>query len=174
MSQLLGRLRFWGTAFPASWNTLIPFFRSDLGMWCWWDGTRWLSATEYSFSFAAYVGGALPEWSGSTEVGVASLRQDYASYITRWSITNIYLSGLNNGSNYWKLYLRTFTGLSTIKVFDTSAGFSGGAWNDGHEEVSGISQPGLGTGGVQFYVETVGSPGGLRAYPTVFYRLIIT
>ena len=35
-----------GSSLPAqpAYGTDVPFFRTDLGEWCYYDGTRWLSS----------------------------------------------------------------------------------------------------------------------------------
>lgn len=101
-----------GTAFPASPKTNTYFDRTDLGIRCWWDGTRWLGP-EVIIAAHNYRG-TIP-YSSSEEILASSVRSDRALYITRFSVS-YYTGGGVDASNHWRVTLRRLT--SGVSVED--------------------------------------------------------
>lgn len=168
-----------GTAFPASADlpgglqTNDRFYRTDLGFLCFYDGTRWLTAHEYSESILPSAGIAAPlpdaSYVNNQSVAFNASRSDYGIYFTRahaW----MFVATTNNGSNYWELQL-TNTGTS-CGTFSTAADAA-----NTNLYKSATTPVVLATGRQYWQIRTsnnVGTPGNLSFSFTVFYRLIIT
>ncbi len=157
-----------GSAMPGTKATGDQFFRTDLGMWVYWDGTRWLTCHEYSIP--------LPMVTNQPANGSGSyvpLRSDYAPYFTKCSLIT-YVGGTNNGSNFWYVEAQ---GLNLTQVSGTDAyiiGTSSDAVNTWvrHEGVSNaiLTYKDL----LRLTFSKSGAPGNLNASGNAFYRLIIT
>jgi hypothetical protein len=158
-----------GTAFPASPATGRQFFRTDLGLACYYNGTNWVTS---QLLLAAHAFTSTITVSSSFHV----LRTDYRPWIERVSL--LYnISTTNDGSNYWTIATRTtnaaITTTTSIHVVNTSAA-TAGAWTS-----SDLAANTANDGGttnkywLDFAVTKTGSPGQITLYGTVFYRLII-
>lgn len=119
-----------GTAFPPTPSTNDRYTRTDRGIDYYYDGTRWLSVTEYSTDMSTY--GQL--WSAVSTSGTTvaiSRVPDLGGtqiYLTKWRIRT-QVGGTNNGTDYWTLALQNDAG-STISSFNTSADGASGADHD--------------------------------------------
>lgn len=174
MGLSLSRVRFWGNAFPASWNTTIPFWRSDLGVWCKWDGTRWLGP-EYQVAQHNYLGS--PPFSATTEVLATTIRSDYALYLTRFA-ASFYCGGGVNGTNYWDVKLRRFTaGAGSVDTI-VSMRTTGQGWDKvaADKVAADMSNNPLNTTDIvlQVYVEKTLSPNAIYLQAAVWGRYVYT
>jgi len=113
-----------GTAFPASKATNDRYWRTDLGLEFYWDGTRWLSTTLYresltmpvapqtAFSAAASIGRWTP-WAADFDLWLVNF------YLSTYVVTT------NNGTNFWTVsvvkYQSDFSTSSTPATHNTSA-----------------------------------------------------
>lgn len=113
-----------GTSFPTSGlATDYLFYRTDLDMWFFYDGTRWLSSTLYRETFllndalqpivgAAANVGYSPAWNTDHDLWVEKL---YAS---------TYVATTNNGTNFWTVALNKINSafaLTSMGNFTTAA-----------------------------------------------------
>jgi hypothetical protein len=162
-----------GSAFPSSPITGQQFWRTDLGVLCYWDGSRWLGP-EQRVDWHYYPLAPTGEIAATTEYQYASLSRDRATRLMRWEIGEGYVNGTNNGSNYWKLILRTFPAQVNVQStpFNTS-GWAGTTWTPGRV-TSFDTHPAGGTNAIQVYVEMVGSPGPIRFPHALYVREIYT
>lgn len=157
-----------GTSFPASPATGLMLFRTDLGWWAYYDGTRWLTAHEYTTAlpFADYsASDSFANWQ--------RFRTDYNLYVTRVAMTTR-VSTTNNGTNFWTIAIegqnQGFSGGTTIYQPDTSADTAGTFTS--HEATANVVLTSL----VHFNlsVQKTLAPGTLRISWAVYYRLILT
>lgn len=155
-----------GSEFPSSPIDEDFFYRSDLGLWCFYDGTRWLSETVFTTTFNA-------GWEGAAFYNVIAIRQDYNIYVERITCGH-YVLTTNNSSNYWSasaiLIDATLTSVNLHSF--TSQTESPDTWSfyDGAPTSASIAS----NVGISLNVTSVGSPGLLLPTYTFYYRLIIT
>lgn len=172
-----------GTSFPGSKATNDRYWRTDLGMEAYWDGTRWLSTQIYdwpantsidtSMSTGGYsvdsVAGVLTPWSTT-----------YDLYVVRWDATlrvDASNSG-NTGAHYWTCALQVGT---SANVYTTLTGAtvntSAGTTNTNYALTATVGQlwtPGTNPIG-RCLVSKTGTPGKLTYAPFVArYRLVLT
>ncbi len=165
-----------GTAFPTSPAPAAGdrFWRTDLKLDCYFDGTRWLSVEEYELGagqqVSAPAGGITT--SPSTVVRCA-VRADYEIYLTRW-VTHSRVLTTNNGSNYWTVALTYQIGnatATTITSYTTAADTAGNLTN--HDQaINAVLNSSA--EGVSTTVTSSGAPGAIYAPSAIFYRLIVT
>jgi len=158
-----------GTSFPGSPSTGDRFFRTDLGWSCFYDGTRWLTDFELSHFFPYASGFAVDGDSGNG----SRIRGDYAIYVTRVSVST-YITGTNNGSNYWTVTLKTLhlgVGVAQFRAFNSSAD-THDVFTD-HDSAADTPNPAY-SYGMAIYYAKVGSPGTFSYSANVCYRLIVT
>jgi len=166
-----------GTAFPtvghdgAAVQAGARFFRTDLGLLCYYDGTRWLTVHEYvvQFTTAHYVQTAI----GTALVGEVTFRQDFAPYFTRQTTEQV-VAGRNNGTSCWTLAYRTMSTAgavgTTLLTWNTSADTAAVVvFHDGTTVTTAATY-----GSVQLIATGTLAPGALTINGAVlFYRLII-
>ncbi len=83
-----------GTSFPGSKATNDRYWRTDLGMGAYWDGTRWLSEKRYRYDCDWKAG-----LSATTTVGVLHTTDFYDTYVESLDIVN-FESG-QDGTNHY-------------------------------------------------------------------------
>lgn len=170
-TQVIERRGGAGTSQPTGISAGFRFFRTDLGMDTYYDGTRWLSVHEYDANLqqtAFTVAGSYV---------IEPLRQDYAPYITRLGLEYIVLT-TNNAGNNWLITIRggnaTYAATTTIHTFNTSA-IAANTWtNIDTATPSGTAIP---SNRAFFDIAATinaGAPGVLAIAATLYYRLIIT
>lgn len=154
-----------GMAFPTSPYTNQVFYRDDLGLLCYYDGTRWLTVAEYVLDFQPGFG-----ITANTE-GYSAMRTTYDAYVTR--VTAAYsVSTTNNGSNYWSFVVRYAAAATTIATLTTAAA-SVGTWTRGESTPNTVVAQSTALA-IQVSVTKTGSPGALYSGVRVTYRLVIT
>ena len=161
-----------GAAFPASPATNRLFFRTDLGWWCYYDGTRWLTVHEYHIPqiVTNYVQTAI----ALAGAGETALRTDFAPYFTRYAIqTNA--AATNNGTNFWTITFRTLNSArsaTTTLVTFTTAGDTAGAVVS-RDAAPSTPNPANFTI-AQVVAQGTLAPGALTIYSaSLFYRFIV-
>lgn len=92
-----------GTSFPASKATNDRYWRTDLGLEFYWDGTRWVTTTLYrealgtgDYTTGTFVtGNTMTRWAFTNGLGldVWIVRVDGWTFVTT----------TNNGSHYWTI-----------------------------------------------------------------------
>jgi hypothetical protein len=158
-----------GSSFPAqpAYGTSVPFYRTDLEGWFFYDGTRWLgdrmqiaitglrTGTDYSPVFVV----PLPEFA-----------QTFAIWIERVDIATA-VAGTNNGSNYWNATVTNEPGTAGLVTIATSAdaGSSTSYVHSGAPLVSWYVQNML-----TMFAWRTGSPGSLDYGAIVYCRIIAT
>lgn len=160
---------FAGTAFPTTKFLYRPYFRTDLGWLCYWDGTRWLTLHELSMAFTPVI---LVNTNDAT-IYIRN-RTDYAPYFTRIAVTT-YTAATNDGTHYWTITFRgidlTFGAVSNVLAFNTS-GDTADTFTS-HEAAPGTANPTKYTHFQAFGTKT-STPGNCTLFITAYYRLIVT
>lgn len=155
-----------GAAFPTTPPTSAVFFRTDLGMWAYYDGTQWLTVHEYVAPIVA--------WSVQNNAVVTdwAIRTDFAPWITRVAIITR-VDTTNNGTNFWTLNIQ---GVNTARSASTAivtalTSVDTVATNTSHETAPAMTP----TNRSFFRLDprTTGAPGVLTAAITIYYRLIL-
>lgn len=113
-----------GTSFPASPPTGSRYFRTDLGMEFYYNGTRWLSTQRITIPISNTEHVAFPYAASVSVAHRATFGNDFDLWLEYWNCTSNVLT-TNNGTNYWRSEMRKIdhnTGSSVLLVsFDTSA-----------------------------------------------------
>lgn len=159
-----------GTAFPTGIATGFLFFRTDLGWWCYYDGTQWLTEDEFvqtttMATFAATNNSALDQL----------FPAEFAVFITRVAYTTS-VAVTNNATNFWTI---TTAGVNLGKsagttIFSfTTAGDTVGV--DTQRDTSAVTED---TPANRRYwrtaVTTTLAPGSITIHAQIRYRLIVT
>ncbi len=161
-----------GTAFPTNPAPAAGdrFFRTDLGWLCYYDGTRWLTAHELVECWPM-LSAAAP-FNGGVSFG--RTRGDYASWFTRVSVTTG-LGSPNDASNYWWVLVYSATTMfsAATQVYAYNTIGDGVNVNTAHDGVASPQNP-ANYGAVYVQLTSVGTPGGLNLFFSIYYRLIVT
>ena len=155
-----------GASFPASPSAGDPpWFRTDRGLWYYYDGTQWLTTNEYETSFLPWE--AAPPYSTSSFQILTPPRNDYNLYLVRaTAITDVL--GVNNINNYWTISLRTE--VATLWTFNTQ---NDGGSNTYRTQVLNTVYVPSATPFFRLRLDSAtGSPGGVRMSSAIWYRLI--
>lgn len=163
-------LRYGGTSFPASPTTNDLFYRTDLGYWCYYDGTRWLSCHIETTTLGLQ----------EALIGAAANATFWAPYMGNYNIyaieanvaTDVFTT--NNATNYWTVQVGTQDGgVATPRgsSFNTSA--DAVATMTTHNVPLGVV---LGTSTDAWYVSFTKTltPGTIYVLAQVRYRIILT
>lgn len=160
----------YGTSMPSGYPQNVAYFRTDLGLWIYNDGTRQLTAEEFQCDLQAYARNPLPfGGAGATTVLLSPQRTDYAPYYVR---AKAYLDVLttNNATNYWQCSL--YLGATSVWTFTTASDAPNTALNK-EDATAGVT---TGTSFAKLDVIKAGAggaPGSLFVAVSVWYRLII-
>lgn len=163
------------TTFPASPSSDDQFYRTDLDMWFFYDGTRWLSTAVYQTN----IGIGLTNISATdvnvnnTRVKTPSLRggtniwvetAEYAFYVAGGTALS--------GSHKWVVDISSIDTSGTTTVIDTLNVNSGGSddWRETEQVVDALM------GANEFMLRTpatkTGTPGDLYCYAALTYRIV--
>lgn len=164
-----------GTSFPSSPVGGQLFFRTDLGVLCWYDATntRWLGP-EVQIGLTTYQG--IPDFSANTEAYVVAADQAHSLLVTRFDAAGFVFT-TNSVLNYWNYILRKLnSGVSVVNLatIDTHL-WSHDTWTVAPQVTSFTNNP-VATGDywLQIFVQTTGSPGPTRPAFKVMGRYIYT
>jgi hypothetical protein len=159
----------YGTAFPTSPATGYLFFRTDLGWLCYYDGTRWLTAHEYTVSLNPFGLNPLPfSGAGPSTVLLAPVRSDYRLYHTRQALY-IFISPTNSGVSYWSV-TTSDSGATAFWGVNTSADAAGQITKETSLAVAGS----VGAAYIQAQLTKSGTPSNVTAiHVTAYYRLVV-
>lgn len=165
-----------GTAFPSSPRTNQRFFRTDLGLLCYYDGTRWLTVQEICAPF--HMGAhTYPIPLTATQAGYAVQMVDRSQagiYVTRCEFTT-YVTTTTNATHYWTIqptwYASTGGPTNLGSSFNTSADTASTYTKHSVTVNSVLTTAFL----ITFDATKTSSPGSLYVMPALlYYRLILT
>jgi hypothetical protein len=162
-----------GTAMPSSPYTGQRFYRSDLRVEVYYDGTRWVGP-EITLPLLNYQG--TQPYSSDTEAYACGAISDYPFLVTRFEIS-YHVFSTNNGGDYWTAELRRLhsgVGFHTIGSVDTSSGFND-TWTHPSALTSFSNNPtAVDDFWWQVYLYKTGSPGNAFILPIVKGRQVYT
>ena len=164
------------TSHPSGVPTGYPQFRTDLGLIEYYDGTRWLSAHEYTAALNDYVfgvaAGAAYAGAAPQSFGRALTRTDYTIYITRfvlYATTSVLQTGVNN----WRISFQSNFAATTNAQYNTN-GQAAGALTLTEIAVGSITQNGAGSSETRVLVDVKnGAPGTIVIEAAMYYKLVI-
>lgn len=167
-----------GTSFPGAPQTNQLFFRTDLGWWCYYDGTRWLTVHETAHPLAISDAANPVTYSGAgnTITARSPYRGDYSLYVTRVATVTL-VATTNNATNYWTYTLRAVvadgSSPTNVHTFNTSGDAAGAQSN--HDAAPSVSPPVFASRNYfDIVVTKTLAPGALTFWSTVYYRMIVT
>ena len=155
-----------GTSFPGSKATGDRYFRTDLGLEFYWDGTRWVTTTLYYHNFSGPI-----NINANGVFGRLAVVQDFDLYVYKCAVAYL-VDTTNDGSKYWTIDLIEFNGATSNTIGSvTSAAESANTFY-----VENIAVNAAKSGIEQFQVNgtKTSTPGVLVATATLTYRLIGT
>jgi hypothetical protein len=154
-----------GTSFPASKATGDRYWRTDLGMEFYWDGTRWVSTTLYTLN-TDYV--ANP----TTGVSFSALSSLKGTFGTLWLVdmhARSYVASTNDGSKYWTVALVANSNGSTVSSFTTA----GDSINTSYAKSVAIGATST-EDGWSFAATKTSTPGALYISLVLTFRIVTT
>lgn len=160
-----------GTSFPTA-ATGDRYWRTDLGMEFYYDGTRWLSTTQYHMYFGKN------DTTSISATGTVDANPAFAAQFDIWIedfLFTYYPAAPNDGTHNWTIAIFSSpvpTGGDTTLATFTTAAATDDAWNQ-----SVVAEDALGgTATARFYllVTKNSSPGNIRAFCTMTYRRVAT
>lgn len=112
-----------GTSNPGSAATGDRYWRTDLGMEIFYDGTRWLTTQIHRVEMK--IEDTAPTWPPTTTTtvlhrGIPPYGADYDIYMYDWHLVTSVIT-TNNGSNYWDTDLRKVNSAGTSTLIGTVA-----------------------------------------------------
>ena len=161
-----------GSAFPAGVTTGATFFRTDLGLACYYDGTRWLTQNVYLLAFGIGSGAYATNYAATTaSIRYASIDNSYQPYFIYGLIT--ITTGTPNGAGNAMTYNFITSGATTIWSVTTNAD---GAAATVVKATASFTQPSAAITSVRLDIAiNSGAPGAQFPYtPVLYYRNIIT
>lgn len=161
-----------GTSFPGSPSSGDRFDRTDLNRLCFYDGTRWLTMTEFTLPLTART---LMGFTASPSTWAhAPVDSEYDMFITRIEWTS-FVSTTNDGSNYWTHDLQKVqTSSGTSIVTDVTSAQAANAWVRQGSAAVDHSVVKATYNSFTLVSTKTGSPGACYVAATVKYRLVIT
>lgn len=159
-----------GTSFPTGIASGFVFFRTDLGMLCYYDGSRWLTVEVFGLTLAPFGLNPLPfAGAGPATLVLASVRSDYQIWFVYFAYY-IFVNTTNNATNYWAITMTDTSGAS-LWTPNTSAAGVGQSSGETAAGVAGAN----GATYINAQLTKVNAPGTVGAFHlTAYYRLIVT
>jgi hypothetical protein len=112
-----------GTSFPGTPAEDDLFYRTDLNLFCFYDGTRWLTVNQYVIpltnSSQFSTGKTLS--TASMMTGVAALAPTYDFWMETFYWSSQVIT-TNNGTNYWDVKLTKYTTTTQATIVTGSTG----------------------------------------------------
>lgn len=163
-----------GTSMPGSKATGDRYWRTDLGLEFYWDGTRWLTTTLYIVDMPPYD--TVTSEQPITNSGYNTHRSvPITDILDMWMVdfrATIRVNTTNNGSHYWTFLIKNYSASTTLATFNTSAKSA-----DTIYRVTATAGALVGTGNIllQTSLEKTGSPGTVDVLTAGYsYRLVGT
>lgn len=158
-----------GTTFPATPQTDQRHYRPDLGWWCFYDGTRWLTVHEYEMNMP-FFGGVFP-YAGASPATLLLTPSRNDTYYLTGARSYTLVNTTNDGANYWSFQLLD-DNATNLWAFSTSAQAAGA----GTLQAQGLMGVVTLTNFLNVnIVGKTGAPGALSVCNvTVWYRLVLT
>lgn len=160
-----------GTSFPGSPSLNDKFYRTDLNLLCYYDGTRWLTVQEYRAAADA-IDAVVPIAANgnTTRYCVDGV---HGMYLTRADFTTL-VNTTNTGSAYWTVTLNRVDApgsATSVVSFNTSTN-SPNTWVRHDQAINAVLDASALT--LRVSAGKTGSPGSAYIIPALYYRLIVT
>lgn len=155
-----------GTSFPANKLTGDRYFRTDLGIECYWDGTRWLGPERV---------GDRAAWGPNTADGNAGYSFVHQGDVKLVGLEGkVLVIGTNNASNYWTYRMHDTDGgvLNATHGSGNTSAMTPSTWTAGGYSNSDVIVSTL-LGVLVSFVKT-GAPGSFYGDMVAVYRRIYT
>lgn len=161
-----------GASFPGSPSTDDFFYRTDLGVLCRYDGSRWLGPQQ-SIPFS-HRNTTQPFTVNGDVVAEYRIRASRTIYLKAWAI-NTHVTTLCNSSNFWTVALLKASDASDITT-KTTASDAANTWVQQTEITSFTGNPYTYAGiqGFAIQVRKTGSPGGIYLDHELLYHEVYT
>ena len=161
-----------GTANPGSAAAGDRYWRSDLGLEIYYDGTRWLTTTLYRADMPH--GTTIPATVTTALGRFAMWHSTYSLYVVTF-YTSLLVAATNDGSHYWTVTLAKKDGgdlPTTLAAANTSA-YTNTTWTTAATAVGAVVDPATYK---EMDVEAVrtSTPGSLYYAVAFTYRLVVT
>lgn len=155
-----------GTAFPSA-ATGDRYWRTDLGMEAYYDGTRWLTTQIFTLPL---MGLALGNTNSPAALRGSLWHSDYQAYLLNAYVMTL-VSTTNNGSHYWTVAAVGAVTSTSYGSFTTAADTAG--TYTGHKAALNVAA-GATERGINLTATLTGTPGAIFFPGNITYRLILT
>lgn len=162
-----------GTSFPGSKATGDRYWRTDLGLEAFWDGTRWL--TTQLFREPMQVGNVtMPDTVGTAWGRMAMYGTTFDIWLVNWDIST-YVATTNSGTSFWTASLNKYIANDTATAIDsfTTAADTVNTWTKRRRAI-GASVAAATYFGLSVTGGKTSTPGGIYSASALEYRLILT
>lgn len=161
-----------GTSFPGSPSSGDQYFRTDLGLDCYYDGTRWLTKTEYQIPF--YTIGDMPATATGTKFNGVADNSQAGMYLTRM-VNTIFVNPSNDSTHYWTVQVQWNTA-GAVPTNIGSAISTQGLSASSFLETNTTINAALSTTAKSFSIVAtkVSTAGTAYIFTLLWYRLIVT
>jgi hypothetical protein len=151
-----------GTAFPTA-ATGDRYWRTDLGLEFYYDGTRWLTVELFRSETTTGLIAA------STSLArFALFNPTYDMWLVETRVS-YYVNGTNNGTSYWKFHVLNDGGTDILNTTSNSSTGSGSTWTQVTQAqgnaITAVKE-------LEFYFEKISAPGNVQGGMMLTYRLI--
>lgn len=166
-----------GTSFPATPATGDRYWRSDLGMEFYYDGTRWLSTQLFTLPAPGIPLAGISASAGFTRSVAPPLLGGSDAYLVSVSCGFIVASGGTalSGSHKWEIVItKRFTGGSTDFVTVTINSGNSNEWRSSTTSVGALMNSGTTHHEIDTTAVKTGSPGNLTGSISLNYRIVAT
>jgi hypothetical protein len=173
-----------GTAFPATPGTNSRFFRTDLGMEFYYDGTRWLTTTLYHLVATLDNGTATAAYAGpsATLAGVILAAVPGlvgGSDLWLHNLTTQFLvaggTALDGSNNWVNIFGKRPTGNTTTTIITVTVNSgSSSVWRTDTQSIGALLNNGTTHYMFSWGITKTGTPGPLWASFDLTYRIVAT
>ena len=168
-----------GPAFPGVKATGDRWFRTDLGMEFFWDGTRWLSTQMFSTGNMAVGSGSAPVQPYTASAAVGSLRVgiDSIGGSDIWLdhvFASVTVAGGGTALSASHKWVVTFTSQPANAAMGGTINIDSGASSVWRKFSTSIGALFTGNFHIDLSATKTGTPGNLYIFPQFFYRIVAT
>ncbi len=162
-----------GAAFPTTGlYTGRKFYRTDLFLDCFYDGTRWLTLEEYTLPMG--MQGSEPATASADFQLRATVPSDYQIYLTRMNGVT-FVATTNDGTKYWTIALASIDAANAvISTILTTSTISDTPSNWVNKDVAINALVSTSAKGLRYSPTKVSTAGTLQAYNQLLYRKVVT
>lgn len=164
-----------GSSFPGSKATNDRYWRTDLGMGFYWDGTRWVS--EELFRTQYVIATAISVTSGAIAFAAPPLAGGSDIWLVNWT-DEVFITGGTalSASHKWvgTLSYRTVANANTVIATSTVDSGTLSNWLEYSTNIAALQDSGSAKKAYVMTWTKTGTPGTLQAASTLSYRIVAT